>query len=127
MGLDINTIEILEHELAKNTEILEITASKFNIKILNIAYNASCHDGTIDVYIEFMTLDGKAIKKAENSIGLDFKINFYKESKLLYSASCYFDNDHIDNFSGYDTIYISSDYTNLIEQATSARVFVVTA
>ena len=127
MGLDINTIEILEHELAKNTEILEITASKFNIKILNIAYNADCQNGTIDAYIEFMTLDGNAIRKAKNSIGLEFKINFYKESKLLYSALYYFDDDYIDNFSGYDTIRISSYYTNLIEQATSARIFVVAA
>lgn len=127
MGLDINTIEILEQELAKNTEVLEITASKFNIKILNIAYNANCRDGTIDVYIEFTTPDGKAIRKAKDSIGLEFKINYYKESKLLYSNLCYYDNDKINNFAGYDTIRISSNYTNLIEQATSARIFVVAA
>lgn len=125
MGLDAKTVENLENELAKNTEILESTTSKFNIRILNIAYSASCGNGNITTYIEFTTMDGSTIKKPKTSTGLSFKINFYKDSRLLYSSSSYFDSDYIYNFSGYDTIHIFSNFNGLIEHSTSARIFVV--
>ena len=128
MGLDAKVVENLEKELAKNTEILESIVSKFNIKILNIAYSASLGSGNIDTYIEFVSLDGSdKIKNANvdkycpENANINFKINFYKENSLLYSTEGYY---KISKFSGYDTIRVSAGYVHLIEYATSARIFI---
>ncbi len=127
MDLDENVIESLLNELWKNTEILEHTLSSFNIKILNVAHSKYGGGGHIQTHIEFTTIDGNKIRKAKNSIGLAFKINFYNDSRLIYSSCANLYNDDINNFSGYDTINILGCFDNLIEHATSARIFVVAA
>ena len=128
MALDSHTVEILEKELVKNTEILDGIVAKFNVKILNIAYSAQLSSGTIDSYIEFTSIDGtdkirnaNVDKYCPEHASINFKINFYKDSALLYSTEGYYE---IKSFSGYDTIKIHAGYVHLIEYATSARIFV---
>ena len=123
MALDDKTLEILGNELEKNTEILESVVSKFNIQILNIAYK-TFSTGAIEAFIEFTSLDGSSkIKNAGDcEQEIDFKINFYKGTKLVHSEEESYDTTR---FSGYDTIQIFASGSQLIEKATSARIFIV--
>lgn len=124
MALDDKTLEILGNELEKNTEILESVVSKFNIQILNIAYETSFSNGEIEAFIEFTSLDGSSKIKNAGDCGqeIDFKINFYNGTKLIYSEEESYDTTR---FSGYDTIKIFASGSQLIEKVTSARIFIV--
>ena len=119
MGLGIEARENLEKELAKNTEVLENLFTSFNLKLEDIMYS-SIPRGCVYAYIEFSTLDGSSMIRSEVSL-IQFKINFYKNKKLLYSnAASYL----VSSFNGYEIIKIPTDLVNLIEYATSARIFI---
>ena len=120
--MELKDIEILEQELAKNTEILDYTFDSLNLKPLSVAYSGNTNNGSLTTFVEFVSQDsGKKIflKRDENCIY--FKINLYEDNKLLCSYSQYY---AAKNFNGYDTIKIRVDFCNAITRATSARLFV---
>ena len=119
MGLDLQTRKNLEKELVKNTDVLENIFTSYNLKFMDIAYSSSS-DGSVTTYVEFTTLDGSPTIKCEGDC-IFFKMNFYNNNKLLHSTyACY----SIANFRGYDTEGITCNYNDLIEDATSARLFI---
>ena len=120
--MDIKECEVLEIELKKNTEILENTFERFNLKVLSVAYSGNTRDEGLRIWIELTTIDGAKIKVPRNSYAsrADIKFNFYENNSLLCSTSVSVDKDE---FCGYDTVEIRLDYSNILSRASSVRVF----
>ena len=119
MGLDLQTRKNLEKELVKNTDVLENIFTSYNLKFIDIAYS-SPSIGWINAYVEFTSLDGTSMIISEDEC-MRIKINFYNNNKLLCSKHWDY---YISSFRGYDTVTICGNIYNLIEDATSARLFI---
>ncbi len=123
--MDIKECESLETELKKNTEILENTFERLNLKVLSIAYSGNIEDTGLNLWVELVALNGSEIVLPNNCCGcyVDIKVNFYENKKLLCSDS---ESIFIDDFNGYDTIHIYMQYANILSRATSARIYATT-
>ncbi len=104
----------ISQDLKNNTEILENTFKKYNLKVLQCSYSFG-DDGNCDFYIEISSIDETILSE-----DICIKINLYDNNgEIIYSAS----NDiKAGTFDGYDTINLILWYNAL--KAEKARVFV---
>lgn len=121
--MEINDVEALEIELRKNTEILENTFERFNLKVISIAYSGSKYGDHISLYVELATINGDKIivPKNRESDYIKIKVNYYENGNLLCSDK---EDIHKNGICGYDTIEIGTSYFNIVSRATSARLYV---
>ena len=124
--MDIKECEVLEIELKKNTEILENTFERLNLKALSVAYSGNTRDEGLRIWIELTTIDGARIKVPRNSCsaGAEIKLNFYENDNLLCSIS---ETVYKDLFCGYDTVEIHLTFPNILSRTTSVRLFATVA
>lgn len=114
--------EAIETEFSKNTEILENTFSRFNLKVLSVAYSVTRHSGYITAYIELVSINGNKLKLPRDSYTdeVDIKINCYNNGRLLCSDKVGLEKS---SFNGYDTLEKTIVVDNLIERVTNIRIF----
>lgn len=116
--------EILANELKKNTEILENLFEQYNLRVISIAFSGRSNDTQLDLWVEVSAIKGTKIKLPKDDAAdvISIKVNYYENGNLL--CSDYVDID-AENFGGYDTVHLCTYYTNLLNRATSARIFAV--
>ena len=93
----------LANELKKNTDIMEMTFKKFNLRVLQYSYHPySDEDADCELIIEL--------------------VNLYDEKgEIFLTESYYIDSE---NFAGYDTFKISLyNNSNTLIMAKTARVY----
>ena len=109
----------LANSLKQNTEIMEATFRKCNLKVLQFSYRPySDDDADCQLIIEVSTIDGDSI---EDDVFL--KINLYDENgEIIYNTE---EDIYSDEYAGYDTFNISLRRNNrILKEAKSARIFV---
>lgn len=122
--MELAEIEDKENHLIGQTEFLESTFEIFNLKPLSIAYSGDLRNGSITIYLEFVSIDnskGIPIKKGDYDSDIYFKVNLYEGTQLLCSGCRSY---NAKKFNGYDTIQFKIEFYNAISRATSARIFV---
>lgn len=108
-------------ELKKNTEILEDTFAKYNLKLdsYTIALDISgCYP---TCFMELSTINGnKIVKKGADKVNI--KINFYDENEnILYHAS---EEIYADDFDEFDTIKINiAELQRCLKKAQKVKIF----
>ena len=124
--MDIRECEALEIELKKNTEILENTFERFNLKVLSVAYSGNRQDEGLNIWVELTTIEGSKIKipRSTYTDGVAVKLNFYENDNLLCSTSV---TVYKGEFCGYDTVSARLSYSNILTRATSVRLFAAVA
>ena len=115
--------EDLAKELKKNTQVIESTFSRFNLKVLQVAYQPYAEDGDdepdadCDLLVELASLNGNPMPSNGH-----IKINLYDENgDLIYH------DDHMvfaEGFAGYDTYsFMLSHNCKTLLVAKSAKVY----
>ena len=109
----------LAKELKKNTDVVESTFEKNNLKLLRFRYRPYGEDDADCVLlIEFSADEGLEIPNS-----LFIKVNLYDDNDDIYLT----DNTYInaETFSGYDTkaLYLTDD-SNALLRAKAGRIFV---
>ena len=105
----------LANELKKNTDIMEMTFKKFNLRVLQYSY--SDEDADCELIIELVTMEGDSMTDDAS-----IKVNLYDEKgEIFLTESYYIDSE---NFAGYDTFKISLyNNSNTLIMAKTARVY----
>lgn len=108
----------LAKELKKNTDVMDFTFAKFNLKVLQYAYHPySDDDADCELIIEIATIDGNAMTDSSS-----VKINLYDENGDIFFTT----EEYImeEDFAGYDTFKIKL-YNNsrTLLEAKSARIY----
>ncbi len=106
-------------ELKKNTEIIENTFNKYNLKVLQYSYT----DGGIKYddcifYIEISSLEDTTLTE-----DVKIKLNLYDENGEIVSSK-----DELilaEKFEGYDTINIKINFCRALSRSKTARVFLI--
>lgn len=109
----------LARELKRNTDVMEATFRKNNLKILQFSYQPYADDDAdCEMLIEIGTINDEDL--TEN---VQVKVNLYNEYGEIYDTKS--DVIIARNFDGYDTlkIHLYNNSRTLIE-AKSARVYV---
>lgn len=105
-------------ELKRNTEVIESTFEKFNLKLLDYAYLPSDGWNCCWYIIELSTIQGNSIKE-----DVYIKLNFYnKGGGLIYSEEESIKKKDID---GYNTFKMSfeSMTDNRLRKCYKAKIF----
>ena len=108
----------LAKELKKNTDIMEMTFKKFNLRVLQYSYHPySDEDADCELIIELVTMEGDSMTDDAS-----IKVNLYDEKgEIFLTESYYIDSE---NFAGYDTFKISLyNNSNTLIMAKTARVY----
>lgn len=108
----------LAKELKKNTDIMEMTFKRFNLRVLQYSYHpCSDKDADCELIIELVTIDGDSILDDAS-----IKVNLYDENgEIFLTESEYIDSD---DFAGYDTFKIDLyNNSNTLIMAKTARVY----
>ena len=115
--------EDLAKELKKNTQVIESTFSKFNLKVLQVAYQPYAEDGDEDPDADCdLLIELTSINERPMSGDGHVKINLYDENGDLI----YHDNHMIfaEKFAGYDTYsFMLSHDCKTLRIAKSAKVY----
>lgn len=108
----------LAKELKKNTDVMEVTFKRFNLKVLQYSYRPySDDDADCELIIELTTIDGDTLFDSAS-----IKINLYdEEGDIFFTNDYYIDSEE---FVGYDTFKITL-YNNsrTLILAKSARIY----
>ena len=114
MGKLYNHLELLK----RNTEVVESTFEKFNLKLLDYAYLPSDGWNCCWYIIELSTIKGNLMKEDAH-----IKLNFYdKDGGLVYSEDETISKDDVD---GYNTFKLSfeSMTDNRLRKCHKAKIF----
>ena len=104
--------------LKRNTEVVESTFEKFNLKLLDYAYLPSDGWSCCWYIIELSTIEGTLMKEDAH-----IKINFYdKDGRLIYSEDEVLSKDDVD---GYNTFKLSfqSMTDKRLHRCQTAKIF----
>lgn len=108
----------LANELKKNTDIMEMTFKKFNLRVLQYSYQPySNEDADCRFIIELVTMQGDSMTDDAS-----IKVNLYDEKgEIFFTNSYYIESD---DFAGYDTFEINLyNNSNTLIRAKTARVY----
>lgn len=109
--------EMIQKQLNKSTEILEMTFDKFNLQVIGYGFcGIQQHNGWMELLIELTLTPGE--KLTDN---ISIKANFYDEDNTII----FYENKFInaDKFLGYDTIHMYLNEDNLAFNTVKCRIF----
>lgn len=109
--------ELIQKQLNKSTEILEMTFNKFNLQVIGYGFcGIEVHNGWIELLIELTLTPGEKLEE-----DITIKANFYDEDNtIIFSCD---NNIYADDFSGYDTIHMYLNEDNLAFNMVKCRIF----
>lgn len=109
--------EMIQKQLNKSIEILEMTFDKFNLQVIGYGFcGIQENNGWMELLIELALTPGENLTE-----DIAIKANFYDEdSTIIFS----YDNTiDADEFSGYDTIHMYLNEDNLAFNMVKCRIF----
>ena len=108
--------ELLQKQLNKSTEILEVTFDKFNLQVLGYGFCGMNEQGWMQLLVELTSTPGEKLRD-----DVTIKANFYNEdNEIIFSSDDYI---YKDDFTGYDTIKIYLNEDNLAFNMVKCRIF----
>ena len=109
--------EMIQKQLNKSIEILEMTFDKFNLQVIGYGFcGIQENNGWMELLIELALTPGEKLTE-----DIAIKANFYDEDSTII-----FSNDNTidaDEFSGYDTIHMYLNEDNLSFNMVKCRIF----
>lgn len=109
--------ELLQKQLNKSTEILEMTFDMFNLQVIGYGFCGIREDnGWMELLVELALKPGERLEE-----NVAIKANFYNEDgTIIFSCN----NDiYFEDFSGYDTVHMYLSEDNLAFNMVKCRIY----